>query len=182
MVLIPIAREEWGNAAAIAFDRASKKIPGKGKIQSRKEGLLHCATIGALGEIAFSQMTGLPVDRNIYVGGDKYDFISNGMTVNVKTREWSGEKLEMHLFPDEPKKVDLFVLFRIGDDPKHIEFIGHIFSKDIIENYKPDLHDHLYGRKILVPREAFSDPKETLALFRGGVDQTSHKDQVVSRN
>jgi len=181
-MIISLTREEWGNAAAIAFDRASKKKPSQSKIQRRNEGLLHCATVGTLGEIAFSQLTGLPIDKNIYIGGDKYDFIFNGMTVNVKTREWSGRELEMHLFPDEPKKVDLFVLFRIGDDPKHIEFIGHIFSKDIIENYKPDYHEHLYGRKILVPREAFSDPKQTLALFRGGVDQTSHEDQVTFGN
>jgi hypothetical protein len=181
-MIFQLTRNEWARAAAIAFDRASRKKPSQSKIQRRNDGLLHCATIGALGEIAFSQMSGLPVDTNIYLGGDKYDFIHEGMTINVKTREWSGENLEMHLFPDEPKKVDLFVLFRMSDEWKQIELIGHIFSKDIIENFKPDFHQHLYGRKVLVPKLAFSSPEKTFELLRGSVDQTSQKGQVTSRN
>lgn len=40
---------------------------------------------GLLGEMAFSIMTGLPVDFSYKKGGDKTDFILNGKSVDVKT-------------------------------------------------------------------------------------------------
>ena len=40
---------------------------------------------GLLGEMAFSIVSGLPVDFSYKKGGDKTDFILNGKTVDVKT-------------------------------------------------------------------------------------------------
>ena len=75
---LELNRSDWGRAAAIAFDRTERKQPHQDRIQTRRAGLLHAATIGALGEIKFGQLTGLPVDTAVYTRGDKYDFLAGG--------------------------------------------------------------------------------------------------------
>lgn len=168
-----LTKEHWAKAAAIAYDRTIGKEVWQEKIQSSRSGLLHIATIGALGEIIFSELTGLPVDTNVYDRGDKCDFSVGDLRIAVKTREWSGDKLEMHLFPDEPQRSDVFVLFRVGDRCDLIEMIGHITSEDIIDQHKPRHYRHLYGRKIVVPVSDFNKPYEILELVRSSRDQTS---------
>jgi len=177
---IKLSRVDWAKAAAIAYDRAANKEPWQEKIQSSKAGLLHISIIGSLGEIVFSRLTGLPVDEAVYERGDRYDFLAGDMRVAVKTREWSGGNLEMHLFPDEPKRADLFVLFRIANRCDEIEMFGHVTSEHILEHFKPEYHKHLYGRKVMVPAFAFSRPYETIELIRLKADQTSHKQGLTS--
>jgi hypothetical protein len=173
-----LTRVHWAKAAAIAYDRTVEKEVWQEKIQSSKNGLLHAATIGALGEIMFSELTGLPVDTAVYDRGDKCDFSLGDLRIAIKTREWSGNKLEMHLFPDEPKRSDLFVLFRIGNRCDQIELIGHITSEHILDHYRPEYHQHLYGRKVLVPAFAFNRPNEIFELVRSMRDQTSQPKEL----
>ena len=175
---LKLTRVHWAKAAAMAYDRTVEKEVWQEKIQSSKTGLLHVATIGAVGEIVFSELTGLPVDTAVYDRGDKCDFSVGDLRIAVKTREWSGGKLEMHLFPDEPKRSDLFVLFRIDNRCDQIEMIGHMTSDHILDHYKPEHHRHLYGRKVLVPAFAFSKPYETLELVRSLRDHTSQPKQL----
>ena len=163
---VDLTRSDWSLAAAIAFDRAERKQQHQDRLQTRRTGILHADTIGALGEIKFAQLTGLPVDTAVYAKGDKYDFLAGDCRVAVKTREWSGKDLEMHLFPDEPKRADVFVLFRIGDQCDWIQLVGHVDSDLILEHHKPQFHEHLYGRKICVPAFVFNRPQATLDFIK----------------
>ena len=64
-----LTRLHWAKAAAMAYDRTVEKEVWQEKIQSSKTGVLHVATIGALGEIIFSELTGLQVDDAVYDRG-----------------------------------------------------------------------------------------------------------------
>lgn len=65
---------------------ASSKTGGYGKgLINTKIDPIKTERTGLLGEMAFSIVTGLPVDFSYKNGGDKTDFILNGKTVDVKT-------------------------------------------------------------------------------------------------
>lgn len=167
MLELVLTRRDWARAAAIAFDRKVAKDDWQNETQAKyRDGLLHTAIIGALGEIAFSSLTGLPVDESIYEFGDKYDFKFGDLRIAVKTREYCKKDIDMILFPSEPKNADIFVLFQIKRRCNRINLLGSIRGSEIIENYRPEFKPYLQGRKISVPAYVMKDPRQLVRMIK----------------
>jgi len=103
--------------------------------------------IGLLGEMAFSKITGMPINEEIYAGGDRGDFgtleIKTRMCKDrnplliVKKREW------------ERKSPKRYILMRLDPSQEEAEVLGWI-SRGEFDELKSPLF--LYGREVYTVR------------------------------
>lgn len=165
-----VYKADWQEAVGLAYDRHRTKDRSQERIQTKKDGLLHAHTIGALGEVIFSRESGLTVDANSYKRGDLCDFTFAGKSINIKTREWDNvDTLKAFLFPDELAKVDVFMLMSIGYDCRWMYFHGWLSSREIRERFKAEPFGGLQRMKVIVPASEFRCSKDLLPEMRGRI-------------
>lgn len=117
--------EELGRARNNAKDETIRyKRSGWIKSESKDRAMPHI--LGIAGEIAYAALTNQKVDEEIYKEnkGDLMDFDG----IEIKTSTFTGEDIELKIPPAEYKRKHprAYVLARIDDEYKKVEFIGSI--------------------------------------------------------
>lgn len=95
---------------------------------------------GLLGEMAFSIFSGLPVDFSYKKGGDKTDFILNGMTIDVKTAasNYGANCIKAYTASGKYvfRELDVYVAAYVQEDNGEfaiINLVGYELGKNIKE-------------------------------------------------
>lgn len=93
----------------------------------------HPHRLGIAAEIVYSQLTGLPLDERIMSSGDTSDFGG----IEIKSATWMGEDIELKVKKTEyeRKRPKIYVLARVAQDIRFVEFIGCV-GRDRFEREK----------------------------------------------
>lgn len=124
---IPITPPMLAKAKAIANSRNQTKQPWQNN-STLKHTDTHTHLIGALGELAFSQLTSLPIDTTPRINGDDgHDFqpLPN-LTIEVKTRIDNNQPPDLALYHQDPSyaNADFYVLCILSPNLKLATFPG----------------------------------------------------------
>lgn len=127
-ITIPLTDDDRRNAVSLSEIRNSTKEQYQNK-STGKHSDIDTDIIGALGEIAYSNLTGAEIDWSVRKHGDEgVDFyIAQNITVEVKTRETnSPNTVDLAVFDDTPWKIksDLVVLCVINPEHTKARFLG----------------------------------------------------------
>jgi len=111
-------------------------------------------TNGFLGEVLFADYFHLPRPILLNEKDNGYDFETNGLKIDVKTNNYTGQNLDLIINPkDLNKESNYFYLIQIINDEAF--FWGGITKQEFIEINEPQ--DYGYGIKHKVNCEKLKD-------------------------
>lgn len=145
---------------AVSHARMQAKRPGTSRKWSRGKTDVQVTYEGLVGEWKTSYYLGVPLDLRAYVHGDggEHDLVMlDGRRVNVKTRDWDGEGLEVLVSPDEMRaEILVGVRFGLAKGPRG-EILGWLPREDVVTR---EVVDRGYGPRLRVPAEELRDMTE----------------------
>lgn len=117
-------------------------------------------TIGAVGEVVYSKLTGLPIDR--FRTGDDGDFKG----VEIKTTTSTSPVLKLHPEAPSTHAARVFILCQVDPElSRSVTFTGYLFREEFVK-WKREVETQ-YGKRWVVDATTLHDITEN-HLIQGG--------------
>lgn len=159
-LFVTVSGENYRACEKSSHNMASNKKKGHygSGILNTKEDPRKTERVGRLGEMAFSIVYKLPVDFTYIDGGDPYDFIVNGKTINMKTNSRNYGKDAVGLVKVRDRKCAPY------KTPKHdLYYVGYLNKEDRLAETAEIAIVGWVGRKYVLGRP------EVLGKAKGSV-------------
>ena len=134
---VPITTSMREDANRLALLRNSTKNESQNR-STGKHSDVNTHIIGAIGELAFSELTGLPVDWSQKKRGDNgIDFVIKNIGIDVKTRKLESKEPDLAVYDQHPWNVTADFLVLCAVNSNEVIFIGWTTKYRFIFSGKP---------------------------------------------